>query len=399
MLWILASVAFALLCYELPTLLTAVLWPLWNNPNVLQTDFHYYYEAARRFSGNPGLLYLASDHVIAGFAYPPPAIVPFVALAKLPLGAALLVLTLASYAALLAAIHLWFAYLRRQGMVIDRSTAAAVALVAVALGPTYMNMMIGQVNAFVLLTTVGFVSFAPLLPVVAAFMLASGIWLKVYPAAIGAIGAWDPRTWRALAWTLLALVVLAVASLLFVPPSAYRAFFTEVLPSRIDKTAIHITNQSLVAFLERFRYPSYQFLNWTGEQAVTVSGAVRLINLLGAAVAVALLWNRSRQGRHAHAASAAGLIALVAVIAPLGWGHTYVMVLPMVTLHLIRLRDARPVEAALIAGCVVALMIPAGRHLPIDAAPDWLQNLLYSRYLLSTFVLCVLVLDTRPQRA
>lgn len=399
MLWILASVAFALLCYEIPTLLTAVLWPLWNNPNALQTDFHYYYEAARRFSGNPGLLYLASDDVIAGFAYPPPAIVPFVALAKLPLGAALLVVTLASYAALLVAIHLWFAYLRREGMVIDRWTAAAVTVIAAALGPSYMNMMIGQVNAFVLVTTVGFVSFAPLRPLGAAVMLASGIWLKVYPAAIGAIGAWDPRTWRALARTLLALVVLALASLLLVPPGAYQAFFTEVLPSRLDKTAIHITNQSLVAFLERFRYPSHQFLNWTGEQAVTVSGAVRLINLLWAAVAVALLWRRSRHGRHAHAASAAGLMALVAVIAPLGWGHTYVMVLPLVMLHLITMRAARPVEVALIVGCVGALMIPAGRHLPIDAAPDWVQNLCYSRYLLSTWVLFALVLDSRPRRA
>ena len=53
------------------------------------------------------------------------------------------------------------------------------------------------------------------------------------------------------------------------PADAYRAFFTDVLPARIDKTAIHITNQSLVAFLERFRYPPEQFLNWTGQQAVT----------------------------------------------------------------------------------------------------------------------------------
>ena len=51
MLWILASVALALLCYEIPTLVTAVLLPLWNNSNALQTDFHYYYEAAARFVG------------------------------------------------------------------------------------------------------------------------------------------------------------------------------------------------------------------------------------------------------------------------------------------------------------------------------------------------------------
>jgi hypothetical protein len=47
-LWILASVAIALLCYEIWTLLFSVLAPLLANPGALQTDFHYYYDAAVR---------------------------------------------------------------------------------------------------------------------------------------------------------------------------------------------------------------------------------------------------------------------------------------------------------------------------------------------------------------
>ena len=62
-----------------------------HNPNALQTDFHYYYDAAVRFRADPDAgLYQLSDDVIAGFAYPPPAILPFVALSHLPLGEALL---------------------------------------------------------------------------------------------------------------------------------------------------------------------------------------------------------------------------------------------------------------------------------------------------------------------
>lgn len=398
MLWILASVAFALLCYEIPTLVAAVLWPLWNNPSALQTDFHYYYDAAHRFAAG-GPLYLATDDVIAGFAYPPPAIVPFMALAKLPLGAALLLQTLASYAALLVAVRLWFTYLRREGMAIAGSTELAATVIAVALGPSYTNVMIGQVNAFVLVGSVAFVAFAPRLPPIAAFMLASGIWLKVYPITLAAIGTWDRRAWRALAWTIVAAVVIAVSLLPLVPAAAYQSFFTEVLPSRTDKTAIHVTNQSLVAFLERFRYPSHQFLNWTGEQAVTVSGAVRSLNLLFAAAVVGLLWKRARQGQFARATSAAGLMAMIAVIAPLGWGHTYVMVLPLMLLHVIALQDARPAVAVLVFACVAALMIPAGRHLPVDTAPDWFANLVYSRYLIATVALLLLVLDTRHREA
>jgi alpha-1,2-mannosyltransferase len=395
-LWILASVAFALLCYQIPTLVTAVLWPLWNNPNVLQTDFHYYYEAARRFSGG-GPLYLASDDVIAGFAYPPPAIVPFVALSKLPLGAALLLFTLASCAALLVSIRWWFGYLRRDGIAIARPTEIALMVIAIALGPSYMNIMIGQVNAFVLASAVGFVWFATELPPFAAVLLASGIWLKIYPVTLGAIGAWDFRSWKALAWTIVALIGIAIALLPLVPVSAYQAFVSEVLPARIDKTAIHVTNQSLVAFLERFRYAPEEFLYWTGEEAKTVGGFARLMSGGVAAAMLITLWRSAKAGRGAK--STAGLIALIAVVAPLGWGHTYVMVLPLVMLQLIAMRTAPASSAVIVFLSVLALMLPAGRHLPLDSAPGWLQNLVYSRYLIATLFLLVLDLDTRPQRA
>ena len=152
-----------------------------------------------------------------------------------------------------------------------RRTKIAVVLIALAAGPTYMNAIFGQVNAFVLACSVAFVSFAPLAAVGRGVVLALGIWLKVYPIVLVAIGVWDRRTWRAVGWTIVAAAAIAVVVLPLIPPAAYRVFFFDVLPARIDKTAIHITNQSLVAFLERFRYPSELFLNWTGQQAVTVS--------------------------------------------------------------------------------------------------------------------------------
>ena len=46
---ILAGVSIALLIYEAWTLVTSVLLPLLGNPHILQTDFHYYYDAALRF--------------------------------------------------------------------------------------------------------------------------------------------------------------------------------------------------------------------------------------------------------------------------------------------------------------------------------------------------------------
>ena len=76
LLWVLACASSLLLAYEASTLIGSVWRPLLANPHALQTDFHYYYDAAVRFSSDRSRLYLASDDVIAGFAYPPPAIIP-----------------------------------------------------------------------------------------------------------------------------------------------------------------------------------------------------------------------------------------------------------------------------------------------------------------------------------
>jgi hypothetical protein len=392
LLWILAGASLILLAYELYTLGVSVLWPLLNNPNALQTDFQYYYEAAGRFSHDRGRLYLATDDSIAGFAYPPLAIVPFLLLSYLPLGAALLCFTLASYAALLIAVRVWCRYLRDHGLAIDAGTAWAVTLIALALGPTYMNATFGQVNAFVLLSCVAFLSLFERAAIAAGVLLAFGMWLKVYPMLMISVGAWNRRTWKAIACAGVAALVLLVLALPIVPLSTHRAFVWDVLPARIDKTALHILNQSLVAFLERFQFAPPRYLQWTGEQAVTVSATMRSVNWGVAILAVTFLWRRATIGtRFAPVASEAALMALVAIVAPLGWGHTYMLALPLVILRVVLMRQQGPAHALIVFCCVGALMVPAGRLFSFaDHWPNWLQNLAYSRYLLATTVLALL---------
>jgi hypothetical protein len=128
------------------------------------------------------------------------------------------------------------------------------------------------------------------------------------------------------------------------------------------------------------------FVNWTGHEAVRVSPAVRAVNAGCAVMAIAFMWRR----RRFIALNAASLIALIAVIAPLGWGHTYVMVLPLVVYQLVVMTKASLNTAIAIFVCVLAFMVPAGRHLPIDRAPDWLENVVYSRYLIATIALMLI---------
>ncbi|MEP6783028.1 MAG: glycosyltransferase family 87 protein, partial [Acidobacteriota bacterium] len=351
LLWILAGTSIVLLIYEAWTLIGSVLLPLLRNPLAIQTDFHYYYQAAERFSSDRSLLYLATDDVIAGFAYPPPAIVPFMAMTRLPLGVALLLLTIASYLALVLVVHRWLVYLRRNGFTSDLATRTAILLIVLASGPVYMNAIFGQVNAFVLLSAVAFVTMAEGAPIVAGASLAAGIALKIYPVLMAAMVLWNRRVARALMWTAVAGIAIVIVLLPIVPLDAYRSFL-DALSTRIDKTALHITNQSLVGFIERFRVAPELFLNWTGREAVTVSPLLRGINAVVMAVAVIALWQRISARGNPAVASTAALMALVAVIAPLGWGHTYVMVLPLMVLQLINMREARPITAILIFLCV-----------------------------------------------
>lgn len=389
MLWVLAGVSVALLIYEAWALAAGVLLPLLANPNALQTDFHYYYEAAVRFRADPPQLYRLSDDVIAGFAYPPPAILPFAALSFVPLGMAMLLWTVASYAAVVVAIAIWIRSLAARGLPVDGRTAAAMGLIALALGPTYSNAVFGQVNAFVLLSAVAFVVLGP---VTGGASLAGGVWLKIYPALMVVTLVWDRGAWRKIAYAAVAALAIFVITLPRFSPSTYRTYVGEVLTMRADKTAIHITNQSAVAFAERFSRPPEKFLNWTGEQAVTVTARARVFSWAVGAGVLWLMWNRARRGTGPDLmTAAAGVMALAAVIAPLGWGHTFILVVPLVLLHLAAFPAVPPWRAAVVCIAVAAMMIPAGRRFGIvEQLMPWMQNVFYSRYLLATLVLIAL---------
>ena len=320
------------------------------------------------------------------------------ALSHLPLGTAFLQLTIASLAAILAAVVLWIRHLQARGIAIERRTALAAGTVAVALGPVYSNAIFGQVNGFVLLCTVIFVTLGPRWPSIGGAGLAIGAWLKIYPVLMIVIGLWNRSAWRRIAYAIGSAVVLVVIAAGLIPLGAYQTYLGEVLPQRLDKTAVHIINQSLVAFLERFTVPPERFLNWTGDQVVAVSGSVRAVNFAAGIAMIALLWRRAGRGPRVEAVdAAAAVMALAAVIAPLGWHHAYVLVLPLVILHLVSLRHAPPLHAAAVCACVAAMMVPAGRRFAVvELLAPWVQNVFYSRYLLATLVLMALTPAVPP---
>jgi hypothetical protein len=192
-----------------------------------------------------------------------------------------------------------------------------------------------------------------------------------------------------------AAAVIPVVALPLVPFESYRAFL-DVLATRGDKTALHITNQSLMGFMERFRVAPELFLNWTGKEAVSASAGIRAMNWICGAAVIAFLWARAKVNANAAVQSTAALIALAAVIAPLGWGHTYLLIVPLVITHLASLRRSPDLATAVVCACALALMIPSGRRFSlIELWPGWVENVAYSRYLFATMILIALPLGEK----
>lgn len=127
--------------------------------------------------------------------------------------------------------------------------------------------------------------------------------------------------------------------------------------------------------------------------AAALVGALTLLRLV-------LPWKRADGGlRLSVVASDAIVMAVLAMVAPLGWGHTYMLALPLVILRLALIGQTDPLRAFVVFCCVAALMVPAGRLFSFaNHWSGWLQNLVCSRYLLATAILAVLRVGAEGER-
>ncbi len=149
-------------------------------------DFRAYHQAARALAAG------VSPYSEPAFIYPPLLPVLMLPLAPLPLGAARLVWFAAAQAALLGS--LWLT-LRALG----GRAAAWAALVAVWIlgGTVPENLVLGQVNPFLLLAIALALWLLPRRPRAAAAVIGVAAALKVWPAALLLAFAWR-RQWRSL---------------------------------------------------------------------------------------------------------------------------------------------------------------------------------------------------------
>jgi hypothetical protein len=333
-------------------------------------DFRAYHQAARALAVG------VSPYSESAFIYPPLLPVLMLPLASLPVETARVVWFCASQVALIGSFGLML-------RVLGRGTAAlaAVAAVWIAGGTVQENLVLGQVNPFLLLAIALALWLLPSRPRAAAAVIGVAAALKVWPAVLLLMFAWR-RQWRPL------LAGVAVTAALVVVPAAITAALVEQpgalgrdRPLRVGTAAP--LNVSLPALALRIADPPRSgempaswiagtsprgFEPWSRHG--WIAAAVAALVLIVAALALSSGASSSGSPTRAADRSLAGdrlpygleigaLVAAAILAAPVGWYHYELCQFPAFALAVERALAARRPRAALLALVLLALLTRA----------------------------------------
>lgn len=358
----------------------------------VSSDFHIFYEAAQQALRDPLGLYPAdAKRTLDGYLYPPPAVFLFLPLTLGSLETTFLFANAVVLACGIAALALYMGLVcRAYGLPRDRLLWLVVFGLAMDTG-AMAAVRQGQVDTIVLLLCIAPVWLdAKGWPKTAGALIAAGCWIKIYPVLMLFWLFCRPQ-WRAmLIGFAIAAAAIPLLSLSVVPVELYLDYFRNQLPSMSGHAIINIDNQSFAAILVRAQAPLAEFTvrfttlplpGWfrAGVVALMLGG-------MGAAV-----WRMRQIGAPALLV-ASWATAMACLVAPLGWGHTYCLLLPLL-IHVLYLALARRAwwQIIVAGGCYLALLLPAHHRFFADTLiPGWAGQLFYARYALAALVLLAL---------
>ncbi len=362
------------------------------------SDFRVFYDAAARFLADPVTVYNdpwkadpdAAAKTLQGFIYPPPSITLFLPLGAFSYEAAF---QLFSWVALIAAIAACWMWLRmmREDAIAPLPTVDLAALIGLAIvtSPVF-TCRGGQVDTIILLFCVGGVVLArSRFAWIGGALLAAGAWVKIYPALVMAWAIQTPRRWPAIIGFGVAGLLIPLASLAIMPVSLFERYFLVFMPQMSAGAIINIDNQSLSAVWLRLTQSGLDPL--VSYAALTVPGPVRAaIALLSLGGIGAISWQVWRSGAPT-LWIAAWILATIGPLAPLGWGHSYAYLLPLMLMVMAASRaQGRIVVLTISLVAWVLIVVPAHRQFGfLEGRPGWLWHLVYARYAIATLALMV----------
>ena len=356
------------------------------------SDYFVFYEGAQQALRDPLALYPHdAKRTLLGYLYPPPSVFLFLPLLLGSVETSFLWANAVVLGCGFAAAAMVLRLVRVQhGLARDRLLAVVLLGLATATG-AMLAVRQGQVDTVILLLCV-----APVWldhkgwPKLAGALIAAGCWIKIYPVLMLFWLVCRPQ-WRAmLAGFVLAAILIPLASLAVVPVALYLDYFQNQLPSMAGHAIVNIDNQSLAGILVRTQAPlaDYVRLYTTLPLPGWFRAGVVALMLGGMGAAV---W-RVRQSGAPALLVASWAMAIACLVAPLGWGHTYCLLIPLL-IHVLRLATARQAwgECAIAGLCYLALLVPAHHRLAIDTLiTGWAAQLFYARYALAALVLLAL---------
>jgi len=348
------------------------------------SDFSAYYLGAERLLADPATLYELSAAVhSAGYIYPPLSILLFLPFALFDYETAYLLFV--SSIAIALIVLVWCVTRARQhvslsGSVDKHAKSALFALLVLTSGPAFNTSVSGQVNSIVLALCLGGVLLGLRRQhLLGGVLLAFACWIKIYPVLL-IVAMLSIKSQRKTALFSIATgVLLPVAALPLVPPVVYDHYFLQLLPTLSGKILSTLSNQSITGSAVRLLLPTDQWLVWV---EMDVPKWVRLLNAAILATVIAMFsFTRISRSRDVLLVTFLAL-AFIPLIAPWGWGHSFLFVIPLVAHCGVYGKRLETRVVGIVAWLL--LLVPAYSTLtPLRPLGGFVMGVLYFRYFIA----------------
>ncbi len=363
----------------------------------VSSDFHIFYDAAARSVSDFTAIYKAEWNAdvktdvgtLQGYLYPPPSILVFMPLVLAEKPEAFAIFSILALLAAVVSIAIWLSLLQRYRLVVlARSEWVALIMLACVTAPVFINRG-GQVGTFLLALCVFGVAFGNgRWGWVGGALLALGGWIKIYPGLL--VFAMPLRKdWpRAASGFIAASIAIPFLSLIVIPIEMYRQYFSTLLPAMSGRAIINIDNQSFAAVWLRLQDTGFD--PRTSFAALPIPNAISAAFVIGALSIMAAFFWRTRNSEAALLPVTAVIMALIGPLAPLGWGHSYTFMLPLLVMVMAMAWNTRRAGCGLSAIAAWAIIVvPSHSRLPDGLLPAFAEQIFYARYPIAVFILLI----------
>lgn len=397
---ILGVLALPVFLYGLYSLITDYWVMILRTKPPFFEDFEYFYSYGCRALHNPTTLYasynnigtwVVSLHTRVFHMYSPIAALMFAPLSLLPVPYAYILHSCVSLAACALSVAL-FLRIYRWGPVSKREPVPLlVVLFGLAIAPTFHDVYSGNVSSVLLLICVLFIGLVSRdRPGLAGVVLTVGFWLKLYPIILLLLIVGRRDWWKILGSFALTVGASLLVSLAWMPFALFVQFYGTILPEYAKQTTLHIYNQSLPAAIMRIALGPESYLSWDN---VLIPIGARFLTYSFAAVTglfvMRMLFKRSLLDV---SLGGALLLALIPLITPVGWGYTFMLVIPLMVATLRLAADRSSLFKSVVFMACAAFFVPSYFSSGLSAVGAIPAAVLYNRYSLAALCLMALVI-------